>query len=325
MRRIAVAFLVALLAASLPSASASGCIPRRWTKGAPVPTSRTEVAAAAYEGKIYVAGGFGASGPSDAVDVFDRSIGEWAAGPRLPIPLNHAMAVRTPEGLLVTGGYVSVTLGGVARPTAVPSARAFMFRDGAWTEVRAMPEPRAAGGAAYLGGQVYVVGGTNADDLAQDSLVYDLATDTWTTAPGLPQPREHLAAAASGGFVYAIGGRTGGLTTNLATVDALDTSTGAWVDAPDLPRPRGGLAAAALKNGAIVAVGGEAPGAAFADADMLRPGARKWVPLPDLRTARHGLGVVALGNVVFALAGGPEPNLSHSDANESLILGRCRR
>ena len=103
MRRIATAFLAALLAASLPSASASGCIPRRWTQGAPVPTSRTEVAAAAYEGKIYVAGGFGAAGPSDAVDVFDRRTGAWSAGPRLPIPLNHAMAVRTPTGVLVVG------------------------------------------------------------------------------------------------------------------------------------------------------------------------------------------------------------------------------
>src|SRR5207244_2414392 len=86
-----------------------------------------------------------------------------------------------------------------------------------WAVHAPLPFPRAAAGAAALGGTMYVVGGVGPTGLARNTLAWD--GRRWRALPG-PTPREHLSVAAAGGRVYAIGGRTAGYDTNLAIVES---------------------------------------------------------------------------------------------------------
>ena len=76
-----------------------------WRRLAPVPSQRTEVAAAAVGGRIWVLGGYGSDGTTLATaEVFDTGAGSWSRGPDLPVAVNHAMAATLDGALYIAGG-----------------------------------------------------------------------------------------------------------------------------------------------------------------------------------------------------------------------------
>lgn len=297
-----------------------------WQQLAPVPTPRTEVAAAASGALVYVIGGFTADGSTVAtVEVLDTTTGTWSTGPDLPVPVNHAMATSIEDSVFLFGGYAAGN---------VPSAAAFRLDPSgggggtaAWRRVADLPVGLAAGTAVPVGDRVYLAGGiASGGGLSEQTLVYESATDTWSTAAALRTPREHLGGAGFNGRVYAVGGRTGGLSGNLTAFEVFDPGTGEWTSLPDLPTRRGGLAAAATCNGRVVAVGGEAA-ETFAEAEAFDVVSGGWSALPPLPTPRHGLGVVALGTTLYTLAGGARPGLHVAGSTEVIdlgLFGSCR-
>ncbi len=278
-----------------------------WRRLADIPTPRSEVAAAALRGTIFVVGGFGGG------NVVETYAGDrWSAGAPYPLTVDHAMAagidaLGTP-GVYVFGGNVN----------GVATARSFRCCvEQRWQEIAPMPGPRAQGGAVAVDAKVYVVGGASMDRLVSPTYVYDSATDRWSTAAAVPTPRDHLGAAILGGRVCAVGGRRLSLLQNLATFECYDPSADSWQRMPDAPTARGGIGAAAL-GGRIFVVGGEQPLGTFKEVDIFDSVAGKWSRGPDLPTARHGLGVVAVGTTLFVMSGGPTPGGSQTAVCEAL-------
>jgi N-acetylneuraminic acid mutarotase len=281
--------------------------PLSWRRVADIPTPRSEVAAAAFRGAIYVVGGFGGGNIVETY-VADR----WSAAPRYPISVDHAMAAAidsdgTP-GLYVLGGNV----GGVA------TARSFRFSgDAGWREIAPMPGPRAQGAAVAIAGKIYVVGGASLDRLVGPTYVYDSATDRWSTGAAIPTPRDHLAAAALGGRVCAVGGRRLSLLQNLAAFECYDPAADTWHSMPTAPTARGGLGAANI-GGRLFVAGGEQPLGTFKEVDIFDAATGNWTRGPDLPTARHGVGMVALGGTLYVMSGGPTPGGSQTAVCEGL-------
>jgi len=298
-------------AAPAPSHSgvtaASSAAPLAWRRLADIPTPRSEIAAAAFRGTIFVVGGFGGG---NVVETFagDR----WSAGSRYPLAVDHAMAAGVDtsgtSGLYVFGGNTS----------GMATARSFRCcAEQGWQEIAPMPGPRAQGGAVAIEGKIYIVGGANTDRLVSPTYVYDTATDRWTTGAPIPTPRDHLGAAALGGRVCAVGGRRLSLLQNLATFECYDPSQDSWKAMPDAPTARGGIGAAAL-GGRIFVVGGEQPLGTFKEVEIFDSVTGKWSRGPDLPTSRHGLGVVAAGSTLFVMSGGPTPGGSQTAVCEAL-------
>ncbi|MGH2808897.1 MAG: Kelch repeat-containing protein [Actinomycetota bacterium] len=313
---IAVLSLVGACAPDDPPETAPDIAPAgqqlRWEQLAPVPTPRTEVAATARRGRIFVVGGFAEDrGTVATVEIYDISSDSWRTGPRLPLAVNHAMSATLDGVVYVVGGYI-----GGGRSTR----RAFAFRDGRWRELPRMPRVRAAGGLVAVRGRLFVVGGVGANGVADSTMVFDPDDRRWRVRAGVPTQRQHLGAAGARRRVWVVAGRTGGLDSNMDTFERYSPSAGNWRRLPDIPTARGGLAAAATRNGFIVAAGGEAPNRTFDEVEAYNIGRRRWRSLPPMPTARHGLGVVAVGNTIYVLAGGPQPGLTYSDANEAIDL-----
>jgi non-specific serine/threonine protein kinase len=312
---VAAALALAGCTAQRASRPAPGPGKLAWRLLADAPTGRTEVAAAADGGYVWVAGGFGRDGATLAtVERYDLARDRWERGPDLPVAVNHAMAATLDGSVYVVGGYQAD--GAVGR-------RAFRLQAGRWAPVAELPEGRAAGVAVALDGRLFVAAGVGPHGLAGRMLVYDPGGDRWTAAPGPPTPREHLGGAGFAGRLYALGGRARGQG-NFGAAEAFDPRSGRWEALPDLPTRRGGLAAAATANGFVVAVGGEGE-ATFEQAEAFDVRAGQWRALPPLPTPRHGLGVVGVGTVLYALAGGPRPGLHVSTAGEAIDLAPLRR
>ena len=185
-----------------------------WSSGAPMPSSRTEVAVVAVAGKIYVAGGFGGD---PEVEIYDPAIDRWSRGAPLPQPLHHAAAVELDGKLYIVGGFS----GGWS---PVDSLYAYDPELDRW-EVKA-PLPTARGGlaAVVLDGKIHALSGAGErrrNTPAHE--VYDPASDSWSKRAPLPTPRDHLAAAVVNGKIYAIGGRIdGSYARNLAMNELLE-------------------------------------------------------------------------------------------------------
>ena len=73
-----------------------------------MPTSRSELAAAALAGRIYVAGGIAQSGTTAAFEVYDPATDRWEELPPLPEAVHHLAAAATDERVYITGGYTNL-------------------------------------------------------------------------------------------------------------------------------------------------------------------------------------------------------------------------
>ncbi|CAN5509125.1 kelch repeat-containing protein [soil metagenome] len=283
-----------------------------WTAMTEAPTALTEVAAAEHAGAIWVAGGFDADGQAVlTVQIYDPDGDSWSTGPELPQPVHHAALVSTGDELLLIGGYVGNRLG---QPTAAVRR---LDADGAsWVDGPSLPEARAAGAAAWDGTRVLYGGGVGPDGLS--GAILALEGGDWRPVELLTQAREHLAAASDGaGRVWFLGGRTGGLDSNLATVDLVEGNTVRAVS--EVPTARGGVAAFWSDAHGACLVGGEQPGGTLGEVECIAPDGET-VTLPELAFPRHGLGAAVVDGVAHALLGGPEPGLTVGPVVEALIL-----
>ncbi len=229
-----------------------------WVRAAAAPIALTEVAAAAHGGRIWVAGGLDAQGRAvDRVLIYDPVTDAWSDGPPLSESVHHAALVSDGDVLLLIGGYVG---GGFANPT--DAVWRLVDEEGDWFPDRPLPEPRAAGAAAWNGrGRVMYGGGAGLGGVSADVFVQE--DHGWRVLTSLSRAREHLAATSHGaGAVTFLGGRDGGLDGNLGTVD-LVSAEGVAGRTEDLPTARGGIAAFSAGVLGNCVVGGEGPNGIF--------------------------------------------------------------
>jgi N-acetylneuraminic acid mutarotase len=268
-----------------------------WTLGAPMPTARSEIAAAVLDGRIYVAGGFvqSASMITDAFEVYDPPADQWETLASLPVPLHHLGMAAYDGRLYVAGGFTGAGF------SATDQAWVYDPAADAWTAIAPLPRPNGAHMLVVLGERLLLVGGAN---VGSALWAYDPAADTWDDglAP-MPSPREHLGAAAIDGQLYVVGGRWS--QGNVATLEVYDPATNAWASLPDMPTARGGFQAAAV-NDLLYAGGGEAftgGGCTFERAEVYDPAAATWARLPDMLSPRHGIAAVGLEGRLYIIGG----------------------
>ena len=276
--------------------------------------ARQQTATTVADGTIWVFGGLDDNGVSAQQEGYDPAIDTWKAGPDLPVPLNHAMAVTYNDEPVLIGGWKAEG----QNLTAVDSDQVMAMRDGGWVDLPPLNAPRAAGAAAVVGNKIVVTGGQANGQLVATTEVFDGMK--WTTVAPVPTPREHLAGVSDGTYFYAIGGRDLASDQNTAAVERFDPAAGTWTTLPAMPTPRGGLGAVFI-DGRIVAVGGEEPTRVLSTVEAYDVVAGTWSQLPALRTPRHGMAVGAVGNTVYAVGGGIKPTHAESTAvSEALQL-----
>ncbi|MGH2418235.1 MAG: Kelch repeat-containing protein [Candidatus Limnocylindria bacterium] len=292
-----------------PGSSTSPAAPA-WAEVADAPLARLEMATAAHDGRIWLAGGLSPLGEAvSEVEVYDPVSEAWTSGPPLPTGIHHAALVSDGERLLLIGGYIGTSFN---QPTGI----VLVLADGAdtWEAGPSLPDPRAAGGAAWDGARVVYAGGVGIGGVSGD--VFALAADAWERIGAMPQAREHLAATSDGeGRTWLMGGRVGSLESNLADVDLVE---GAAVTALEpLPTPRGGVAAFFVPALGACLTGGEAPAEAYRTVECIGPDGAV-VTGPQMAVQRHGHGAAVVDGIAYVLIGGSVPGLSAHSSVERL-------
>jgi N-acetylneuraminic acid mutarotase len=127
-----------------------------WTTVASLPFARSDAAAAAIGGKIYLFGGCDEyyNFLTD-VDVYDPVTDSWSSAPSdMPFPGRAAMYAISTKGneIFVIGGWDGIGFG-------LDLNQSYKVSKDSWTTHTPMPTPRAEAGAVGHGGRIYIVGG----------------------------------------------------------------------------------------------------------------------------------------------------------------------
>lgn len=282
---------------------------RRWHDLPKLPIPVQQAATAVVEGRIWVVGGLTGDGtPTDRTFVYDPVSRKWLTGPRLPMFLNHAMAVDYHHDLVVIGGWVPAG----DEPLGTASRDVLRLRGDTWERLPSLTHARAAGGAAVVGDRIVVVGGENGQPVTQTEVFDGTA---WRDGSPVPVPGDHLGVVGDGRFVYVVGGRKD-LDPNQSTaaLQRYDPGTNRWSRLKDMPEPRGGLGAAYATQ-RIYAVGGETVTTAQDVVEVYDIPSNSWVAASSLPTGRHGLGVVVAGDTLYAVGGATAAGHSNSTAS----------
>jgi N-acetylneuraminic acid mutarotase len=169
-----------------------------------------------------------------------------------------------------------------------------------WESGPQLPVPRTEVTGAAVRGEIYIVGGYNADGSSSRRVdVYSPATSRWRRGPDLPVAVNHAMAAGYRGGLYLVGGYGGG---GAARRSAFVLRSGRWHRLPPLPLPRA-AAGAAIAHERLYIVGGvRSPGTLARVAFAFDLRRRRWTTLNG-PTPREHLAAAALGGKVYAVAG----------------------
>jgi N-acetylneuraminic acid mutarotase len=275
----------------------------QWVAESPLPFDRSEAAAAAVGGRVYVISGNSRGNQANSlVHELEPQNGQWTERALMPNVASHAGAATLGGKIYVVGGFVAnVHLGAHARVFEYDPAM------DSWRAVAPLPTPRGSPVVVALNGRLHAIGGRNAAQMTLDAHeVYDPATNMWTSAAPLPLARDHAGGAVVNGRIHVFGGRTAGQGDNVARHDVYDPRSNSWSEAAPLPTPRS-AGAAAFVGGRIVYAGGEckdpAMATTFDEVEVYNPMTNAWTKLPAMPSGRHASAAVAVGAVMYIIGG----------------------
>ena len=264
---------------------------------------RDHTATLLHNGKVLVAGGFGADSTISALDsaeLFDPTAGAWGAVGNLAVARYLHTATQLSNGkVLVTGG------GGTATATkALASTELFDPTAGTWKVTGSPSASRREHTATLLpDGKVLVTGGGGAANTLASAELYDPANGVWKATGSLAAGRYlHTATLLPNGKLLAAGG--GSAANTLASAELYDPATGIWRATGSLAEGRQLHTATLLPNGKVLVAGGGSAANAHASAELYDPATGTWKATGSLAAARRGHTATLLPNGKVLVTGG---------------------
>ncbi|MAS94080.1 MAG: hypothetical protein CMO55_12865 [Verrucomicrobiales bacterium] len=252
-----------------------------WSKGAEMPTQRSELASATVDGKVYVVGGISHRGSLRSFEAYDMANARWEKLPSLPTKLNHVGTAYCDGKIYVSGGYRDMY-----RKKWSDSLYAYDLRSREWSEVSKLPEARVKHFMVERDGWLHLFGGLKTTEVWS----WHVRSGKWSRnriAP-MPELRDHISVVQDTRNIYVVGGRKG----KVPQADCWrhDFRTGKWDTFAQLPEATGGHTAV-LVGGKIHVLGGEDQRTkeVFSRYDIYDLSTGRWEMGPSLPTGRHGL------------------------------------
>jgi len=233
----------------------------RWGRVSSMPVALNHPAAVAYQGRLYVTGGYRGRGdlsaPSRGLFRYDPATNRWSRLPSAPTP-------RAAHAAGVIGGRLHVA-GGANESGALRSLEIYDIVRRRWSkgpDMSTMAREHVAGTVA--GGQFYVLAGrASGQGNFRVAERFDPARGRWERLPDMAKARGGIAAATVDGQVVVLGGEEGAGT--IGEVELFNPAKRRWSRLPDLATPRHGLGAASFERRVYAIEGGPEPGFHFSD------------------------------------------------------------
>ena len=234
----------------------------KWiTNTKPMPLAIDHSAAAVYNDKIYVVGGFiKGKVPTNKLFIYDTIKEEWKEGKPLSSP-RAALAVQFVNGTLYVAGGMNNS------HVPLNTMEAYNPQSNTWTSKAPMPTARHHLEMAVIDGKLFALGGRilgngipsgNLEQTISNfdrNEMYDPQTDKWTVKEPMLDKLSVFGAASANGQIYIFGGEdiTGAY---LGDVEKYNPLSNKWTYEPPMPTKRIGLEAVTVGN-KIYTIGGQ--------------------------------------------------------------------
>jgi len=170
----------------------------RWVAYAPIPLSRSNMAATTYESNIYVISGVSDNGVSNRVEAYSQTTNSWTTLQDKPTAVTETTAVLVGEKIFVPGGK---TKDGVV----TKKLEVFDPRRNLWEEKANLPTGLSDFALATFGGSLYLFGGWDGSQATDITLKYNPEQDKWSELTGLPHALTSAIAVQSENRIVLIG------------------------------------------------------------------------------------------------------------------------
>jgi N-acetylneuraminic acid mutarotase len=234
----------------------------RWRTLPPLPQRVHHPAAASWNGRVYVMGGFTAQGLSiwhsiASVYEYDPATERWRSRTAMPTARGALASVVIGDRVFAVGGTNGVDTGAL---------EAYDPRADTWTALRPMPTPRNHIAAVAMGSKLYVFGGRAARVRGNLGVteIYDPSRDRWEAGAAMLTPRSGIGAAVVMGKAYVMGGELGRPDTYPEN-EEYDPVSNVWTPRADMPTPRHGLGVVPLDGRIFALSGGPHPGGTYSN------------------------------------------------------------
>jgi Kelch motif protein len=148
-----------------------------WSNVAPLPVPLSQAAMGAWNGKIYVAGGFiGGSSVTNALRIYEIASNTWSSGANMPI----SPGVEAAAGAVRQGKFY--VMGGDDFNNALNTNFIYDIATNTWTMGAPLPDSRTNTSGTAYGGVIWVYGGVSLPGFTTTDtlLLYDAPSNTWS-------------------------------------------------------------------------------------------------------------------------------------------------
>ena len=227
----------------------------------PMPVAIDHGAAAVYNDKIYLVGGFiEGRVPTNKLFIYDTIKDEWKEGKPMSSPRAKLAAQFVNGTLYVVGGLNNSHI-------PLNTMEAYNPQSNTWTSKAPMPTARHHLGMEVIDGKLFALGGrilgdgvptANLEPTASNfnrNEMYDPQTDKWTVKQPMLDKISGFGIASANGQIYIFGGAgiEGGY---LDSVEKYNPLTNKWTYEPRMPSNREGQEAVTVDN-KIYTIGGQ--------------------------------------------------------------------
>lgn len=236
-----------------------------WKSIASLPQPLHHTAAASYDGKIYVVGGFISREwiPTNQLFIYDPIRNQWTEGKSMPSPRGALNALFVKGTLYAIGGQDEARI--------LNFNEAYNPLTNTWISKAPMITERHHAASTAVEDKIYVIGGRTAGSSPLVNLnvneMYDIKTGKWTAVGSMPSKRSGIAASAINNSFFVFGGEDLAKTYN--NNEKYETKDGKWASQEPLPTSRHGLAAVSVDKRIFVVGGGPKPGLSVSDVNEI--------------------------------------------------------
>lgn len=226
----------------------------QWTPRARMPLGLYVLKAHTVGDKIYVFGGYGASGLDNSVQEYDPANDSWTKKSPMPTYRYIFMSEVVNGKVYVIGGQGTVDDGPweSKKPWAYKDhVEIYDTQTDSWTTGKSAPVVLAAAASGTMDGKIYIFGGATGSAQSY-TYVYDTVSDSWAQQSSSPIERDGHTCVAVGDRFVLMGGRN---SSQLDKIEIYSPSQDKWQESSYLPTARYWFSAA-LVDGLIHVVGG---------------------------------------------------------------------
>jgi N-acetylneuraminic acid mutarotase len=275
-----------------------------WTPVASLSQARSQHAALAVSGQIYVWGGYvgGTASPTtlSSLEIYNPTTNVWRSGAAAPQVMRGQAAAVGNDGLVYS-------FGGASDFNVLGSSYRYTPATNTWAALASMPIAEWEAKAATANdGRLFVFGGATDESLTQ---IYNPTTNAWTTGAPLPVPRHgEVVVKDAAGLLHVIGGLAGFGNNPLTSHLVYNPTTNTWTTAAALPQGLNQAGGTLGPDGNIYVVGGKADyynnvAPFYNVVYVYSPSTNSWSQDTNLPMVLGETQAVTVGSALYTLAG----------------------